>query len=153
MAGVTAGTLHTHGYIVIRIDGVNYLAHRLAWFYMTGEWPEEQIDHKDGCPSNNRWKNLREATPAQNRQSLSARRNKKSGLPMGVTTSASAKNPFSAYIQKHGQRIHLGVFPTSELAQRAYLSAKKSLHTFQPTLRRNHEEGTKLINVRLVSDE
>lgn len=55
----------------IRVFGRVYSRHRLAWFYMTGEWPEE-IDHRDLDPTNDRWTNLRIATRSQN---LANRRN------------------------------------------------------------------------------
>ena len=47
----------------IRIAG--YLAHRLAWLYMTGEWPEEgkEIDHINGDASDNRFCNLKACDP------------------------------------------------------------------------------------------
>src|SRR5690348_8900862 len=73
--GDEAGSDHGQGYIEIGIEGRRYLAHRLAWFYMTGEWPPEMVDHKDLCRSNNRWANLRLATHGQNVQNTPARRN------------------------------------------------------------------------------
>lgn len=53
---------NSHGYIVINIDGVSFQAHRLAWMYMTGKYPEQNITFKDGNPKNLRWNNLEEAT-------------------------------------------------------------------------------------------
>ena len=64
-AGMVAGSLGPHGRIDVRFEHVLYLGHRLAWLLMTGEWPEE-IDHKNGNPSDNRWTNLRLATRSQN---------------------------------------------------------------------------------------
>lgn len=54
------------GYHMINVDGRVYRAHRLAWFYMTGAWPDADVDHKDGNRANNRWGNLRAATRSQN---------------------------------------------------------------------------------------
>jgi len=66
LPGERAGHAKRGGYQNIIIDGKAYASHRLAWFYVTGKWPEMAIDHKDGDPTNNRWDNLRLATPAQN---------------------------------------------------------------------------------------
>lgn len=54
------------GYLAIKLRQVKVLAHRLAWVYMTGEWPEALVDHWDNDKLNNRWGNLRLATPSQN---------------------------------------------------------------------------------------
>jgi hypothetical protein len=71
-AGGRAGTLNTLGYVAIKVDGTVYLAHRLAWFYMTGNWPQE-IDHIDRNKSNCRWANLRSVTHAENMQNVDRR--------------------------------------------------------------------------------
>jgi HNH endonuclease len=54
------------GYVDIRVHGRNYGAHQLAWLYMKGRWARPLIDHRDGNSTNNRWSNLRRATPSLN---------------------------------------------------------------------------------------
>ena len=66
--GALAGSFDATGYIQIMIDGKNYKAHRLAWLYVTGNWPIGDIDHLNGERANNRWSNLREATKSINQQ-------------------------------------------------------------------------------------
>lgn len=67
LKGLKAGNRRHDGYLLIRIRGRTYYSGRLAFFYMTGRWPEKEIDHIDRDPSNDRWVNLREATSAQNK--------------------------------------------------------------------------------------
>lgn len=79
-AGERAGGITSKGYIAIGIDRKIYLAHRLAFLYMTGEWPKELVDHKDGIKINNEWANLREATNQENKRNVGARKNSKTGI-------------------------------------------------------------------------
>ena len=65
-------------------DGKNYLAHRVIWAWMTGEWPEDMIDHVDQDSLNNRWENLRQATNAINQQNSTRRKDNTSGV-VGVS--------------------------------------------------------------------
>lgn len=78
--GSIAGCLTDRGYIGIKIDGRRYKAHRLAWFFMTGSWPEDQVDHKDRDRANNRWLNLREANRHQNSRNAKLRVDNSSGV-------------------------------------------------------------------------
>ena len=64
-AGDAAGGKR-HRYWRISIGNKLYSGHQLAWLYMTGVWPDHMIDHRDGDGCNNRWANLRAATPGQN---------------------------------------------------------------------------------------
>lgn len=78
LAGDVAGSMAKNGYRYVYVDGVRYSEHRLAVLYMTGEWPLEQVDHRrpgKEFRSDNRWEQLRPATPRQNRhnQKLSSR--------------------------------------------------------------------------------
>src|ERR1700674_1345685 len=68
-AGAQVGWLRPDGYIGIGLDYHEYLAHRLAWLYVTGEWPID-VDHENTCRSDNRWDNLREASRSQNMRNM-----------------------------------------------------------------------------------
>jgi len=67
LRGMIAGSVTGVGYRQIQIDGIFYYASRLAWFYMTKEWPEFIVDHENENKEDNSWDNLREATDSQNK--------------------------------------------------------------------------------------
>lgn len=50
----------------LRIASGFYYSSRLAWLYMTGSWPKDQIDHINRIKDDDRWENLREANQSQN---------------------------------------------------------------------------------------
>ena len=52
--GVTPGARNTNGHVQIRVDGVLYMAHRLAWLYVHGSFPQKQLDHINGDKTDNR---------------------------------------------------------------------------------------------------
>lgn len=127
-AGKIAGRTKPNGkgYLEIGVEGKLYFSHRLAWLYMTGEWPEVNIDHKDTDKTNNRWGNLREATVAQNAWNVDYEPGK---LGRGVNHHPACKSrPYSGQIQVGGKRISLGYFSTAEEAERAYLAAAEKYH-------------------------
>ncbi len=132
--GVQAGCISTDtGYVVICIDGRLYYGHRLAWLYMTGNWPEPQCDHKDGIRHRNVWTNLRKATIPEQRQNQAVRSNSKTGIK-GVSRKKNGR--YRARITVNGVVHVLGQgFSTAEEASAAYLAAKARLHTFHPTVR------------------
>src|SRR5579864_3559439 len=66
MAGKQAGCKMVRGYHTLSIDRIQYTAHRVAWFYMTGDWPPDDIDHINGVRTDNRFCNLRLATKRDN---------------------------------------------------------------------------------------
>lgn len=122
--GDIAGHRNTRGYINIKILGKQYMGHRLAWFYTHSEWPNGQVDHINGNPSDNRILNLRIATPAQNRANAKLSRNNKIGLK-GVSRS---KKKWIAMIYRDYKPIILGRFDTPQEAHRAYVAAAHELH-------------------------
>ena len=78
--GSVAGTLNDAGYLLIGFEGKRYRAHRLAWLYMTGEWPSSEIDHRNTNRRDNRWENLREASGSQNQWNQQKRTDNTSGV-------------------------------------------------------------------------
>ena len=126
IAGKVLGTVHKHGYVVIRLDYKLYKAHRLAWLHVIGEWPANEIDHIDGDRSNNRIANLRDVSRRVNAENMrAAKPGSRSGL-LGVEP--HGKFSFRAQIKVNGTMIRLGSFPTKELAHAVYVSAKRRLH-------------------------
>jgi hypothetical protein len=124
---VKAGTKAKRGrtpYVELRIEGKLYLGHRLAWFYMTGEWPI-RVDHEDTDKSNNRWSNLREATHKQNLCNRGKNKNNTTGYK-GVCRLKSGL--FKANIKEDGKTKHLGVFDDPVVAHAAYCAAAARLH-------------------------
>ena len=126
-------TKSNHPHRVIKINNKSYKAHRLAWLYMTGSFPKNVIDHKDGNPSNNVFSNIREATSSENKQNEKKRNDNTSGY-VGV---GKRGNKYVANIGVNKQKIFLGYFTTPELAYESYLKAKSKLHVFNPTPREN----------------
>ena len=128
-AGSIAGWLDkSTGYVRCNLDGICYRVHRLAWLYMTGEWPADQIDHINGERADNRFANLREATNAQNVQNRRKQRNNTSGYP-GVSW---FQTKWQAHIRINGKLKHLGCFDNPKTAHDAYLKAKREHHPFCP---------------------
>jgi hypothetical protein len=117
--GTIAGYKRKGGEINVRV-GKQYLAHRLAWFYMTGEWPKLLIDHKNGNPSDNRWCNLREATHSQNCQNTPHR---------GVSWHKHYKK-WGARSWCNGKSNHIGWYETEVEALEAYEQFKLANHPF-----------------------
>jgi len=115
--GDVAGTPSSEGYTRISIDGRIYLAHRLAWIYMTGESAKGDIDHKDTNPANNAFDNLRDCSRAQNLANQGARTNNSTGIK-GVYFCERIKgaNKWEAKIMSRGKRINGGRHPSKELA-------------------------------------
>lgn len=122
--GDRAGSANAAGYRMIKIENVSYYEHRLAWLHVTGEWPEKEIDHRDGTKSNNRWGNLR---PADSRLNKENRRTAHNRLGVLGVYEGNANN-FRAAIRFDGKNVHLGTFETIEAAAAAYLKAKRAKH-------------------------
>lgn len=124
--GKRAGWVDEWGYVRIEIDGAAHRAHRLAWFYMTGEWPPNEVDHKDGDPSNNRWANLRLATRDQNAHNMGIRADNTSGVK-GVTRHPQYEK-WVARVRTNGLRAYLGVFDTVNEAAEAIRKYREVAH-------------------------
>ena len=119
------------GYAYVCVNAVLYSAHRLAWFYMTGAWPKDTIDHRNRNSLDNQFCNLREATVSENCKNRVIRRDNKSGFT-GVSFHRKL-NKWVAYIdsKKDGvkqKRLFLGTHKTKEAAYAARCARLESMH-------------------------
>jgi hypothetical protein len=116
--GDIAGRRSSNNYIQITINGWHYYAHRLAVFYMTNKWPENEVDHKNHNGSNNAWSNLREAIKLQNNKNVNKYKDGRSKYK-GVSFH-NLTNKCRARIYVNSQEIHLGFFEKELEAAKAY---------------------------------
>ena len=80
-----------NGYLRIHVGSKRYSAHRLAWLYMTGQWPSQEVDHINGDRSDNRWCNLREVSRRMNAQNLRSPRTDSRSRVLGVSWDGARK--------------------------------------------------------------
>ena len=120
-----AGYYNSYGYRVILVNRKPYPAHRLAWLYMTGEMPSEQIDHINLVKDDNRFCNLRKATISQNQWNTGIRSTNKSGTK-GVYFDERKQKWFGSF-RVNGNRFYTKGFETSNQAAEA-LSNMRTIH-------------------------
>lgn len=115
-----AGSIKHDGYARITIDYIEYSSHHLAWLYMTGEFPQIDIDHIDRNKANNRWENLRLATKSQNQANWLNDR----GIT-GYRGIQRSGRKWQAKIKVNGITICLGSFEDPTHAEQVYLEARE----------------------------
>jgi len=119
-AGTIAGTNHWSGYTDIKIQKTSYRAHRIAWLWMTGEWPSEQIDHADLNKGNNKWCNLREATHSNNSMNSPIRKDNSSGYK-----NVEWHNKYKKWCVKIGiENKQVELFATHDLDVAAFIASE-----------------------------
>jgi hypothetical protein len=126
LSATPAGHKMPRGHIQLKINWRSYRAHRLAWLWITGEWPAAEIDHIDGNPSNNAWINLRVVSRSQNMMNSGTRRTNTSGAK-GVWFDKQ-RGLWRATITIDYVRHNLGWFPSVENAKVARDDAAQRLH-------------------------
>lgn len=128
LAGDTFGHPDEMGYRKVNIGGAKFRLHRLAWLYMTGEWPKNDIDHINGIRSDNRIANLRDVPRSMNLQNSKHKKLGATGLA-GVTIKRNTfTTKYLAQIKANGKWNNLGRYDTPEEAHEAYMAAKRKLH-------------------------
>lgn len=126
-----AGRKNEKGYTIIDIESRQFRAHRLAWLYVHGRWPSDQLDHRNGDRSDNRLVNLRDATNKENHENFALSRGNTSGY-RGVSWDKN-RQKFTAKVVHHGKTINVGRFDTAEEAGAAAAAKRAELFT--------HDEG------------
>lgn len=109
------------GYVDIYVDRVLFKAHRVAFVWMMGEWPPEEVDHINGDRADNRWSNLRLCNRAQNQANRKPNRSTVAGLK-GVSFNKRTRKWVSG-VQLNGCYEHLGTFDCPAAAHLAYVVA------------------------------
>lgn len=125
---------HNEGYRQGRIFSRVYLAHRVIWAMVYGEWPEEQIDHINGVRDDNRIENLRAVTNQENGKNKKLSKNNTSGV-IGVYWYKPTRK-WRAEIKINNRRVHLGLFTKKDDAIAARKAAEAE-HGYHP----NHGRG------------
>lgn len=115
---------HQAGYYRVSFDSKRYLAHRVAWLYVLGVWPSDDIDHRDTDRGNNRIDNLRDVGGQMNSENIRRPRAGKCGL-LGVH---AHQGRWRARLQVNKRSIDLGCFDTQEEAHQAYVEGKRKHH-------------------------
>lgn len=126
-SGELAVITHSGGYFTTRINGIDYLTHRVIHMYMTGKWPNVN-DHINHNRQDNRWGNLRNVDNKINLLNTSLSKNsatKVNGVALHKPT-----NKYRAYVMVDRKQVHLGLFTTIEeaAAARAQADLKYGFH-------------------------
>ena len=129
MAGSVSNCKNVKGYVQIMIDYKNYTAHRLAWLYVHGRWPYEQIDHINRIKNDNRIVNLREATNSENQINIQTRSHNTSGVTGVMRDSKS--NKWVAQIIRDKKRHYLGRYDLVHEAAQAVAKKEDELKTLK----------------------
>jgi hypothetical protein len=124
--GSPAGYISKRGYVQIGLEGKIYLAHRLAWFYVTGVWPTKNVDHIDGNPTNNAIENLRLASQSENIRNSRLSKSNTSGHK-GVCWD-SKHGRWLAYLKLNYKHVLFKLYDSFDDAVAAVDSARQKYH-------------------------
>jgi hypothetical protein len=124
--GARAGTIHRNQLRrYVTVHRKKHACARLAWLFVTGEWPKGQIDHIDGNALNDAFSNLRDVDQRTNSENV---RRPRAHNTLGVQGVRRMKGKFSARVIVDGKEVGLGTFATPDEALEAYVNAKRRLH-------------------------
>jgi hypothetical protein len=141
-ANQRAGALTVQGYSIINVDGERFRSVRLAWLYMTGEWPTNHIDHINGDPADDRWVNLREATRSENMANAKLIRTNNTSGARGVSWNKRLEK-WHARVNFERRLYHCGYFNSFEEAVESRDRKAAQLHGAFAQLNRPSQELAK----------
>lgn len=140
VGGVCGKTVGKGNHLAIRVNGRNFMAHRVAWLFTYGEWPDGAIDHIDGDPQNNRVSNLRIATASQNGGNLKIQTNNTSGFPCVYRKKGT--DIWCVSVRKNNKNIGGGWHRDKNKAIHAAIELHEKLFGEFSNLRRHYEAMT-----------
>ena len=121
-----AKALNGHGYYTAKVNGKNYLVHRLAWLYVHGAFPKHDIDHKNRIRNDNRLCNLRAVSRTDNCQNISLPSHNKSGH-IGISWFALQKK-WTVYVKVNKKNKWLGNYKNLDDAIAARKAGEKQYY-------------------------
>jgi len=122
-----SGSKSANGYLVMTVDCCSYYAHRLAWLYCYGHFPEQFIDHINNNRIDNRIENLRDVSKTSNNQNIKIAKKNNQTKTLGVSKT-NKKTPYRARIFFNGKAKYIGAFSSIKEAQLAYFEEKRKHH-------------------------
>ncbi len=126
--GAVAGARTQDGYICIQVEKQKHQAHRLAWLYVYGAWPQNEIDHLNRDRADNRIDNLRDVSRLVNSHNIGAHKGSISGQKGVAWHSRNRK--WQVQMRVNGVHHYIGQFKDLHEAVNARLEAEKRLHRF-----------------------
>ena len=114
------------GYYTVKINGTNYRVHRLIWLYVYGDFPKEDIDHKNRIRNDNRLCNLRAVSRTDNCQNISLPNHNKSGH-IGVSWFELRKT-WTVYVKVNKKNKWLGYYKNLDDAIAARKAGEKQYY-------------------------
>lgn len=116
------------GYLIFKMNWRKdrFCVHRVAWAYVHGKWPADQIDHINGDKSDNRLCNLREASTTENMRNVGKQSHNTSGLKS--VSWHKLRKKWRATIKVDQKKIHLGMSECPAAAHFIYQIAADKYH-------------------------
>jgi hypothetical protein len=101
------GSLDKDGYLIIKIKGKQYKAHRLVYAYHFNKFPDKEIDHLNRCRTDNRIENLRDVGRLENNRNIVKKPNSNTGVVgIYIDNTKGLKKKYAFYFKGKTYRFY-----------------------------------------------
>jgi len=101
------GSLDKDGYLIIKIKGKQYKAHRIVYAIFNDKLPKKEIDHINRIRTDNRIENLREVSRIENIKNTTKKINKDTGvIGIYIDKRKDLKKKYTTKINKKTYRFY-----------------------------------------------